>query len=1031
MLWMHRTVVSAGRKNIRLFRISFSLHNSGGLFVDKRMAAQSPLARVRVLLPTLMKKWILVLLAAGLLQPAAGQTVTQPRALPPFLHVQDRWVDSVLNSLTLEEKIGQLFMIACWSRQPDSERVRISELITGHHIGGLIFMQGGPVRQAQLTNHFQSISKVPLLLSMDAEWGLSMRLDSVVNYSKQLMLGAMRDTSLVYEFGKEMARQLKRLGVHISFSPVVDVNNNPLNPVIGDRAFGENKFDVAKYGLAYMRGLQQNGLIACAKHFPGHGNTADDSHKVLPVINASRSELDSTELFPFRQLIHHGVGSVMVAHLNIPSLDPTQKLPSTLSPAIVTGLLRNELGFQGLVITDALNMKGVADYLQPGTVDVSALLAGNDLLLFSKDVPLAVQMIKDALAAEKISEAEINIRVRKILQAKYWCGLHQWSPVETAHLYRDLNNAEANFLKERLIENSLVLARNKERRIPLKNTAGYRFAAVAIGDTLENEFHQMLNHYDRITFFSIAKNAGEKEFAALLDSLQQFNAVFVSLHSMSRSATVSYGVTLRSREFLARLNKQATVFLTVFGSPYSLQYFDAFDYVLESFNEDAVTQEKAAQLWFGGMAAQGQLPVTASAEFYRGRGYITTPARLKYGLPEEAGLSTASFIQMEEIIEEAIRLKATPGCQVWVAKDGKVIWNKSYGHFTYDTIHPVQNSDRYDVASITKIAATTLMVMKLYEQNKLDLNKTIGDYLPGFTDSAKSKIKIYELLTHQAGLKPYIPFYREYIDSAGVVNPMVFCDLSYEPFTVEVAPGFYMNRYYVDTLWKRIHASPLNPRGKYVYSDLDFYFLEKIAENVAGRPLDEFVKENFYDPLRLPTTTYRPLHEVTDETIVPSNFDFNWRKRVLRGSVHDQGAAMLGGLAGHAGLFSNANDLGILMQMLLNEGNYAGVKFFDSSTVKKFTAQFSSVSRRGLGFDKPEGQADKPSPTCRSASPETFGHQGFTGTCVWVDPVYHLVYVFLSNRTFPDDSNDRLNSLGVRSRIHQAIYDAILSAGEH
>lgn len=979
---------------------------------------------------TSFMKYILPLLFSLLICSRSEAQITSAsgEVLPPYLSVHARWVDSILNSMTLDEKIGQLFMIACWSRNPDSEKVRIGKIIEENHIGGLIFMQGGPLRQAALTNYFQVLSKVPLLISQDAEWGLSMRLDSTMNFSKQLMLGAIRDTAVIHDFGAEMARELKRLGVHISFSPVVDINNNPLNPVIGDRSFGENKYDVTNYGLAYMHGLQSNGIIACAKHFPGHGNTDEDSHKVLPVINASRSELDSTELYPFRKLMEAGVGSIMVAHLNIPALDTTQKLPSSLSPQIVTGLLRNELGFHGLVITDALNMRGAADYMKPGIIDVSALLAGNDILLFSTDVPLAVQMIRDAITAGKITETEINIRVRKILQAKYWCGLSRFKPIELNHLYEDLNSPAANYIKQQIIEQALVLPRNKNQFIPIQRPDTFRFAALSIGDTSVNEFQDMLSNYAGVKHFSIAKNAPAKKFADLLDSLKNFNAVFVSLHAMSRMASINYGITDRSRDFVNTLQKQKKVLLTLFGSPYALQYFGNFDYVLVAFNEDPVTQEFAAQAWFGGIGIEGKLPVTASLEYYRGRGFITTPIRMKFSVPEDAGLCTDSLARIDDIVYEAMSHQAIPGCQVLVAKDGKVIWDKCYGNFTYDALHKVEANDMYDIASVTKIAATTLMVMKLYEEKKIDLDKCVEDYLPELKNTNKSKLKIYELLTHEGGLKPYIPFYRETMDSTGNLNPAIYQSENKEPFTVEVTPSIFMNKNYVDTLWARIITSPVTAKGKYVYSDLDFYFLKRIAEKVSGQSLDQYMEHHFYEPLGLSSICFNPLRFFPSEHLAPSNFDYAWRKQLIQGTVHDQGAAMLGGVAGHAGLFSNATDLAILMQMLANGGTYAGRQYLDTSTVRKFTSQYSMHSRRGLGFDKPELQADRPSPTCSSASPETFGHQGFTGTCVWVDPAYHLVYVFLSNRTFPDDNNEKLTKLSTRTRIQEAIYDAIRNA---
>jgi len=958
---------------------------------------------------------------------ANAQTLpSKTEILPPYLYVKAKWVDSLLTSMTLDEKIGQLFMVPCWSKNTDSEMVRLPEIINNYHIGGIIFMQGGPVRQASLTNYFQSISKFPLLISQDAEWGLSMRLDSVMNFPRELMLGAADDPDLVYAFGKEMARECKRIGVNWSFSPVVDINSNPLNPIIGDRSFGEDKFMVANLGLAYMRGLQENGVIACAKHFPGHGNTDKDSHKTLPVVNSTREEIDTIQLFPFKELIDAGVGSVMTAHLSVPALDTTEHLPSDLSPKIVTGLLRNDLGFHGLVITDALNMKGVTDYFLPGVVDVTALLAGNDMLLFSQDVPTAVQMIKDAVAQNVISEENINIRVRKILQAKYWCGLNHFHPIELKHLQEELTSPQAQFLRQRLIEKSLTLVRNINQLIPIQKLDTFRFAAVAIGDTGENEFQEMLSNYAPVKHFSISRDATEKKFGDLLDSLKPYNAVFISLHRMNGLANYNYGVRSNSRDFISELQKHKKVFLTLFGTPYALQYFESAKYVLEAYNDDPLIEKLAAQVFFGGIGAQGHLPVSASSEFFRGIGITTVAARLKYSLPEDIGISSEKFKEIDKIANEAIDERATPGCEVFVVKDGKVIWDKSYGNFTYDVFNPVMNHNLYDLASVTKIAATTLMVMKLYEENKLDLKKCLDDYLPEFKGTNKAKITLHELLTHEGGLIPYIPFYKQAFDTSGKLSPEIF---SYVPgglFTVEVPPRLYMNRNYIDTIWQRIKDSPVGERGKYLYSDLDFYFLRKIAEKVAGIPLDQFVYEKFYAPLGLSTICFNPLRFFPKEEIVPSNYDYTFRKDLLQGTVHDQGAAMMGGISGHAGLFSDASDLGTLMQMLLNNGEYAGIKFFDSATVKKFTSQYSTHSRRGLGFDKQEPNPDKGSPCCKSASIQTFGHQGFTGTCVWVDPKYNLIYVFLSNRTFPDDANEKLNNLSIRTRIQQAIYDAIM-----
>lgn len=973
--------------------------------------------------------WTLSLLfLAAIVKPKEKENKPIPGdGIPPYLYVQEKWVDSTLQAMTPDERIGQLFMVAVFSR-PDSDQSKAIDLITHYNIGGLIFMQGSPVRQASLTNFFQSIAKVPLMIGQDAEWGLSMRIDSTIKFPHEIMLGAIQDDQLVYEFGKEMARECRRIGVNVSFSPVVDVNSNPLNPVIGDRSFGEDKFNVAAKGIMYMRGLQDGGVLACAKHFPGHGDTDEDSHKTLPTINASLERLDSLELFPFRKLINAGVGSVMVAHLDIPALDTTAHLPSTLSKKIVTGLLKVDMDFKGLSFTDALNMKGVTSYFPNGETDLRALLAGNDVLLYSGDVPTAIVKIKEAIANGTITQDEIDARVHKILQAKYWLGLSKRKEIELKTVYRDLNSDSAYWLNQKLAENALTLVHNKSNFLPIRQLDNMRFASVVIGTASKTRFQEMLSNYADVKHFSIKKDASAKDFDNLQDSLKGCSVVFVAVQNMSRNPAIGFGVTEATKNFIKYIEASPSkVVVTVFGSPYALKYFSSADYLLEAYNEEDITQRSAAQLLFGGISCNGKLPVSASAAILAGQGIASAaPVRLNYTMPEEAGISSEKLKAVDSLVYEAIDERATPGCQVWIAKDGKVIWNKSYGHFTYDADVNVGNEDLYDLASVTKIGATTMMIMKLYEQQKIDINKTVGDYLPEFKGTDKQNIKVHQLLTHEAGFVPYIPFYKATLDTGGNLKPEIYSRMKHAEFAVEVTPDIFMNRNYIDTMWKRIMKTPLQSPGKYIYSDNDFYMLKRIAEKISGETLDQFVKKNFYEPLGLSTLCFNPLLHFPKEQIVPSNYDFTFRKELLQGSVHDQGAAMQGGVAGHAGLFSNANGIGTLMQMLLDNGSYAGKRYFDSATVARFTTRYDLTCRRGLGFDKPETEKGKASPASEGASPLAYGHQGFTGTCVWVDPEYHLVYVFLSNRTFPDDDNKRLNTLDTRIKIQQAIYDAML-----
>lgn len=958
------------------------------------------------------------------------QQQSAEKGIPPFLYVTSTWVDSVLQSMTPEQRIGQLFMVPAYSRE-DSNQNRVIDLIRNYHIGGIIFMQGGPVRQARLTNMFQGMSQVPLMIGQDAEWGLSMRIDSTISFPRELTLGAIQDNHLIYEFGKEMARQCKRIGVNVSFSPVVDINSNPLNPVIGDRSFGQDKFNVAAKGIMYMQGLQDGGVLACAKHFPGHGDTDEDSHKTLPTINSTRNQLDSVELYPFRKLIDAGVGSVMVAHLSIPSLDTATSVPSTLSKKIVTGLLKVELGFKGLSFTDALNMKGASNYSKPGEIDLRAFMAGHDVLLFSGNVPMAISEILKAVERGEISQVDIDARVRRILQAKYWMGLDQPGYIDTDSLVADLNNGKARFLHRQLNEKALTLVRNQDNFVPVMNVNKVRFASIAIGATEETPFQQMLDNYAGINHYQIKKDAPDKDFASMLYKLKEYDVVFVSVQHMSRYPANGFGVTQGTRNFIRQLTAgSARVVVTVFGSPYSLKYFESAECLLAAYNDDPVTQQLAAQVIFGGCSAAGRLPVNVSGNMLMGMGIATEEGlRMKYTVAEEVGISSEKLMVIDSLAMQAISERATPGCQVWVAREGKVIWQKSYGHYTYDYDQHVTHDAVYDLASITKIAASTLMLMSQFENKKLNLNATVASCLPEFKGSDKQDIRIHQLLTHEAGFVPYIPFYKSTLDSAGNLKASIYSNTRSEEFSLEVTPDIFMKKNYLDTIWQKIIQTPLQSPGKYVYSDLDFYLLRKIAEKNSGELLDVYVENKFYDPLGLSHLCYRPLQHFRESQLVPSNYDYTFRKELLKGSVHDQGAAMQGGVAGHAGLFSNANDVGVLMQMLLNGGHYAGKRYLDSSTIAKFTTRYSPNSRRGLGFDKPETNNSRPSPVCESASPATYGHQGFTGTCVWVDPAFQLVYVFLSNRTFPDDENKKLNTLQTRITIQQAVYDAMLHSG--
>lgn len=959
-------------------------------------------------------------------------TVTQSAVGdPPFYSKDKRWADSVFKTLTPDERLAQLFMVAAYSNKDNAHVKEIKDLVDKYKIGGLIFFQGGPIRQAIQANCYQSCSKVPLFMSIDAEWGLAMRLDSTTKFPRQMTLGAIQDDSLIYEMGFEIARQCKRLGMQINFAPVVDINNNPLNPVIGNRSFGENKYNVAKKALMYMKGMQDNQVLANAKHFPGHGDTDSDSHKTLPTINSSRERLDTLELYPFKELIAQGLGSMMVAHLSIPALDTTRNQASTLTKKIVTGLLKDTLGFKGLVFTDALNMKGVSKFYKPGEADVKALLAGNDVLLFAEDVPTAMTAIKEAIVRGDISQEEIDKRCMKILLAKQWAGLNHYSKIKLKNLYEDLNTPNAELINRKLTEASLTLLQNKNDILPLQHLDSSKIASVSLGYKALSIFQQTLSNYASVKHFGVEKDAKAPAFDSLLSQIKNYNPVIVHINNTNNKPDKDFGLTPQVLAMLKAIIKEHKVIVNVSANPYILAKLDSIqfaDAVIMSYENNDYSESYSAQLIFGGVGCTGKLPITASSHFKVGTGIDTKPVRLKYTIPEELGFDSKKLAKIDSIAMSGIKEKVFPGCQVLVAKDGKVIYQKSFGHHTYDTKIKVKNTDLYDIASITKIAASTVSLMKLVDEGKVNLDNPLCYYMPELEGSNKQNIVIREMMTHQAGLKDWIPFWIRTVNKDGTYKDGIYNKTPNDFYYKRVANDLYINKNYEDTIYKRIIESPVKEAGKYVYSDLGYYFLKKIIEKETQNALNVYVQNSFYAPLGLTTMTYKPLAKFELNRIVPTEFDAKFRKQQVHGDVHDQGAAMLGGVGGHAGLFSNSNDLAVMMQMFMNYGTYGGKRYIDSTTLLKFTeCQYciDNQNRRGIGFDKPEMNPDKDSPVCKAVSYMSFGHAGFTGTLAWADPKTGIVYIFLSNRVYPDADDNKLSKAGTRGKIHAVIYDAL------
>ncbi len=943
----------------------------------------------------------------------------------------NHWVDSVYNTLSDTQKIAQLIIVRLSSIDQSTGKItfydsQVVSDIRRYNIGGICLFQGGPKKQAAFINYFQQITKTPILFSIDAENGLGMRMDSVSPLPRQMMLGAVQDPQLIYSYGKTVAEQCKRMGIQVDYAPVVDVNNNPDNPVINDRSFGEDPKRVADLGIQYMKGLQDNGVLATAKHFPGHGDVSVDSHYDLPVIRKSRQQLDELELYPFKKLFEAGVGSVMIGHLFVPVIDNRENRASSISNNTVTNLLRKQMHFTGLSFTDALEMKGVTKYFPDGSASVESLIAGNDMLCLPGDVTMSMTKIFRAIKEKKLKWKDLNMRVKRVLTAKYQLGLANLTLIDSTHLVEDLNK-DVPELYRTIARQALTLVRKNDR--PFPGSSVKKVAYIGFGLTNDNVFSKRMREdlHANTYFFDYALDSNKA--AAALELLRnRYDLIVIGLHNINRYPAHDFGISTAALQLLKNLNQLPGAISFVFGNPYALKYVCDAPVLLACYDDNEITQSVAADWLNGKFLAKGRLPVTVCDNLKAGSGIVYSRGPIPDAPPESVGFSESKLQKIDSICKRAIALQAAPGCVVVVVKNGQLAYEKAFGTMEYNKAEPVYPETIYDLASVTKVCATTISVMKLYDEGKLDLHKTLGDYLPWVRGTDKDSLRIWDIMLHQAGLKDFIPFYAETIskDKDAAPLPSVYSSQADSLHCIRVAANLYMRSDWTDTMYKRILTSKLGPGGKYVYSDNDFIFMGKIVEALSGQTLDQYTADHFYTPMSLTTTGFMPWARFPLNRIAPTEQEVPFRRQLLRGDVHDPGAAMFGEVSGHAGLFSDAYDLAVIMQMLMNGGTMGGKRYLKKETIDYFTAYHSDISRRGIGFDKPEkDNATRKEPyPCISVSPQTFGHTGFTGTCVWADAAKQLVFIFLSNRVNPQESS-RLSSLNVRGNIMEDIYKAI------
>lgn len=948
----------------------------------------------------------------------------------------NRWVDSVYQKLSLEEKIAQLMIVR--ANQPDKPyNPEIEKWIEQYNIGGVTFFKGNPKSQVFQTNKWQQKARTPMLISIDAEWGLAMRLSETVSYPFQMTLGAVQNDSLIALMGAQIAEQSKRMGIHINFAPVIDVNNNAENPVIGVRSFGDTPSIVAGKGLLYAKALQENGVIPTAKHFPGHGDTRNDSHYTLPVINHSRSRLDSIELLPFKKLIAQGVEGIMTAHLHVPALDPTPNLPTSLSYKVVTEILKQELGFKGLIITDGLDMKGVTSVQPSGKIELMALQAGNDLLLLPANVPLAITSIKLALEKGEISMNRIEESCKKVLHFKYKAGLNAYRPAPIENLISDLNRSQYSQLVQDLFDNAVTVLRNTNNILPLKPETNW--AVLTIGKTKSAD-SLLLKHLKKVKFFEIEKNADKEAVAKLKTSLKTYKNIVLNIKNTNILANKKFGITDVTIQLVQDLSKDKNLVLNLFASPYALDLFTVNDQIkgiIIAYQDRPETEKTVNQILTGVTTSKGKLPVNLKSGFEAGFGLQTSTGTIGFNPPaasparatETAEINHTLFKKIDSVALLGIQKKAYPGCQIVAIHKGKVIYRKAFGQLTYEGNEKVTNQTIYDLASLTKMLATTLVTMKLYEDSLLYMSQTLGDFLPYLNKTDKGKLRIYDVLTHQSGLDGWIPFYQKTLID-GNLDLSIYHNASDPDHPYRVAENLYLSREYRYEIYAQIAGSKLKKK-EYRYSDLGFIMLPLIAELLTNKAFDGYVYDNFYKPLKLDSICFQPLKKYPKSVIAPTENDQEFRKQLLQGDVHDPAAAMLGGISGHAGLFGTAGDVAQIMQMLLNKGTLNGTKIFEPGTVDYFTKTHFKDNRRGLGFDKPPLDPKESNRSMAdSASAQSFGHTGFTGTFAWADPKNQLVVVFLSNRVYPDAKTNLLAKMGIRPIIHELFYQYVSQSGK-
>lgn len=952
-----------------------------------------------------------------------------------------------MKGMDMQAKVGQLLVATLPARADNVTRKQVKVLVKKYKLGGLLFAEGTAEEQAVISNLAQKGSKIPMMMTFDGEWALPMRLQQTPDFPRNAALGCVEDDALIEEYGREVGREMRSLGIHVNFAPAADVNTNPLNPVIHVRSFGENPERVAAKVLAYCRGLESEGVLAVGKHFPGHGDSQTDSHWALPELKHDRHRLDSVELYPFRRMIEAGHGAVMVGHLKVPALD-SKGTPSSLSEPIVGGLLRGEMGFDGLVFTDALDMKGVAGESQ---IYVKALQAGNDVLLVQYDAPRAFDELMQAVAEGSLSRETVEQHCRRVLAYKYLLGLRgKQGALPTKGVTKRLSSDDASQLASRLRKASVTVLRNYFDVLPLATDKG-KVAVLSVGEQgSDSAFVTSLGQLCEVAHYVLPADSAQLQSGELSKTLSAYRRVVVSV-------TDKRYINAHQAAFLSALNLPSPLVYALFSSYRMMRpmqsALEKSAAVVLAHSCEPDLQEHVARLLLGHEGADGRFSMSLNPAFPEGSGCtLASGAKATAYVPEDYGMKSYRLHQIEELARQGLQAGAYPGCRVLVLKDGVAMLDKGYGVHSPVDATPVRSTDLFDVAAITRTAATVLAVMKLYDTGKLQLDAKLSTYLPSLRSTNKANLTVRQLLMHEGGLPAYDRFYLDAIDPNSVHGPYMqswvdtwhhtrvsehsyWCsDFRFKKgiaslmptaqHTLQVSDSLWLNRSFHQQVMQKVNNCAVSGRI-YVDSDLGFLLLQQVVEKLAGMPLDAYVEREFYTPMGLERTLFLPLRKYPKGEVMPTVFNDFLRRTHLCGFVHDEAAACLGGVAGHAGLFTTASELGRIYQMLIDGGVYQGKRLLGEATCRLFLSEKSAISRRGLGFDRPDPEHPKQSICLAEAPLTTFGHSGFTGTAVWADPQSRWIFVFLSNRLCPEVWNSRLGDMYLIKQMQQALLDSM------